>query len=287
MQSQQHIHTDGRQLCWLALDSIEPNRMQPRTEFDPFQLMELAASIQQNGLLQPVTVRPHGEKYELIMGERRCRACKMLGHTHIEAFVLPADDAESALLALVENVQRQNLHFFEEAEAYARLCRAGMTQETLARLLGKSLSAVSNRLRLLKLEPTVRAAITEGALSERHARALLPLPGEESRLRIAQIAAAQRLSVQKTEQLVARALERLPVPAAPRRLISLVRDHRLYINAIRGIAEQMREAGLPAQCEVTEYETAVEVRIMVQKGAAKGPRLAQREPMASAAGKEV
>lgn len=266
MQTPQHMQTAGRQLCWLALKDIAPNSMQPRTEFDPFQLMELAASIQQNGLLQPVTVRPRGEKYELILGERRFRACKMLGHTHIEAFVLPADDAESALLALVENVQRQNLHFFEEAEAYARLCREGMTQETLARLLGKSLSAVSNRLRLLKLEPAVRAVIAEAGLSERHARALLPLPGEESRLRIAQIAAAQRLNVQKTEQLVARALERLPVPAAPRRLISLVRDHRLYINAIRGIAEQMRAAGLPAQCEVTEYESAVEVRVVLQKG---------------------
>ena len=117
MRNLQALQTAGRQLCWLPLSSIHPNSRQPRTDFDEFALMELAASIRQNGLLQPVTVRPAAEGYELIMGERRCRACRLLGHTHIEAFVLPADDQESALLALVENVQRKNLHFFEEAEA--------------------------------------------------------------------------------------------------------------------------------------------------------------------------
>ena len=263
MRANTAVQTAGRQLCWLPMDAIAPNRMQPRAAFDDFALMELAASIRENGLLQPVTVRPLASGYELIMGERRYRACKLLGHTHIEAFVLPADDSESALLALVENVQRQNLHFFEEAEAYNRLISGGMRQETLARLLGKSVSAVSNRLRLLRLEPAVREAITEGGLSERHARALLPLPGEEGRLRIVHLAAAQKLSVQKTEQLVARALERLPVPAPSRRVVSLARDPRLYLNAIRGIVQQMRDTGLNAQCEVREYESATEVRILL------------------------
>lgn len=271
MRSAQKLHTDGRQLCWLALDAIRPNRLQPREEFDDFALMELAASIRENGLLQPVTVRPLDSGYELIMGERRYRACKLLGHTHIEAFILPADDAESAMLALVENVQRQNLHFFEEAQAYSRLIGQGMAQETLARLLGKSVPAVSNRLRLLRLEPSVREVIQEAGLTERHARALLSLPGEEARLRIARQAAVQRLSVQKTEQLVARALERLPVPVTSRRVISLVRDHRLYINAIRGIVEQMRDTGLAAQCEVNEYESAVEVRVVLPRNRGHKP----------------
>ena len=266
MRANTAFQSAGRQLCWLAMDSIVPNRMQPRAEFDDFALMELAASIRENGLLQPVTVRPLAEGYELIMGERRFRACKLLGHTHIEAFILPADDAESALLALVENVQRQNLHFFEEAEAYAKLIDQGMTQETLARLLGKSLPAVSNRLRLLRLEPSVREVIAENDLTERHARALLPLPGEKERLRVAMTAAAQRLSVQKTEQLVASALERLPVPAGHRRMISLARDPRLYVNAIRGVVQQMRDTGLDASCEVREYETAVEMRVVLPKG---------------------
>lgn len=265
MRTEQIAQTAGRQLCWLALDTIHPNRMQPRQEFDTLEILELAASIRQNGLLQPITVRPCAAGYELIMGERRYRACKMLGHSHIEAFVLPADDTESALLALVENVQRQNLHFFEEAQAYARLCDQGMTQDTLARLLGKSVPAVSNRLRLLRLEPEVREAIMEQGLSERHARALLPLPGKAARLRVVAMAGAEKLSVQKTEQLVARALERLPVPAPPRRVISLARDPRLYINAIRGIVEQMRDTGLDADCQVSDYDSAVEVRVVLQK----------------------
>ena len=260
------LQTAGRQLCWLAIAEITASTMQPRTQFDDLELMELASSIRENGLLQPVTVRPRAEGYELILGERRLRACRLLEHTHIEAFVLPADDAESALLALVENVQRQDLHFLEEAQAYHRLVEQGMREETLARLLGKSLSAVSNRLRLLRLEPAVREAILEYGLSERHARALLPLPGEENRLRVARLAGIQHLSVQRTEALVAKALERLPVPAVPRRVVSLVRDHRLYVNAIRGIVEQMRQSGVDARCDVNEFETAVELRIVMAKG---------------------
>lgn len=264
-QTQKRIQTVGRQLCWLPLDAIHPNRLQPRVDFDRFALLELAESIRENGLLQPVTVRPCVDGYELIMGERRCRACRLLGHTHIEAFILPADDEESALLALVENMQRRDLHFFEEAEAYARLCEKGMTQETLSRMLGKSAAAVNNRLRLLKLEKSVRELVVENNLSERHARALLPLPGEKVRLRICQQAAMQKLSVHKTEELVARALERLPVPAPSRRVISLVRDHRLYINAIRGIVEQLRDTGIDAQCEVSEYDSAVEIRVVMPR----------------------
>ena len=266
MQTSKKIRTAGRQLCWLALSSIRPNAQQPRQEFDEFALLELAASIKENGLLQPITVRPCEDGYELIMGERRCRACRMLGHTHIEAFILPADDEESALLALVENMQRRNLHFFEEAQAYARLCEKGMTQEMLSRMLGKSAGAVNNRLRLLKLESSVRALIMENNLSERHARALLPLPGEAARLRICQQAAMQKLSVQKTEELVARALERLPLPSPSRKVISLVRDHRLYINAIRGIVDQLRDTGLDAKCEVNEYDSAVEIRVVMPRG---------------------
>ena len=258
MRNLQALQTAGRQLCWLPLSSIHPNSRQPRTDFDEFALMELAASIRQNGLLQPVTVRPAAEGYELIMGERRCRACRLLGHTHIEAFVLPADDQESALLALVENVQRKNLHFFEEAEALSRLCGQGMAQDTLARMLGKSPSAINNRLRLLRLEPSVREVICEGQLTERHARALLSLPGEELRLRVARAAAAQHLSVQKTEQLIARTLEKLPMPLTCRRVVSLARDYRLYINAIRGIVGQLCDTGVQAQCEAKNHALVLE-----------------------------
>lgn len=256
----------GRQLCWIALEHIHANAGQPRAAFDDFSLMELAASIRENGLLQPITVRPTIDGYELIMGERRCRACRLLGHTHIEAFILPATDRESACLALIENVQRQDLHYLEEAEAFARLCADGMTQEALARMVGKSAAAVNNRLRLLQLEPSVRAFVTEAKLSERHARALLSLPGEEARLRVARQAALQGLTVQKTEELVASALERLPVPRPIRRMVSLARDPRLYVNAIRGVVQQLRDTGVNAQCDVTHYDSAIEIRVVLPKG---------------------
>ena len=149
MQTRRKIRTAGRQLCWLPLECIRPNASQPRVEFDEFALMELAASIKENGLLQPVTVRPCGEEYELIMGERRCRACRMLGHTHIEAFILPADDAESALLALVENMQRRDLHFFEEAQAYQKLCEQGVigkNDTVVSVVTGNGLKDVANAI---------------------------------------------------------------------------------------------------------------------------------------------
>ena len=269
MRNLQALQTAGRQLCWLPLSSIHPNSRQPRTDFDEFALMELAASIRQNGLLQPVTVRPAAEGYELIMGERRCRACRLLGHTHIEAFVLPADDQESALLALVENVQRKNLHFFEEAEALSRLCGQGMAQDTLARMLGKSrqrhqqspapIAAGAQRARG-DLRGTADRATCQGAA--------FPAWGE-LRLRVARAAAAQHLSVQKTEQLIARTLEKLPMPLTCRRVVSLARDYRLYINAIRGIVGQLCDTGVQAQCEVSEYDSAVEVRIVLPRNARK------------------
>lgn len=255
----------GRQVCWLPMDRIIPNPRQPRREFNEYALLELASSIRQHGLLQPITVRAAGGGYEIIMGERRYRACQMLGYTHIDAFILPVSLGESALLALIENLQRENLHYFEEAEAYADLIAQGMTQEGLARKLGKSPSGVANKLRLLKLEPELRRYLLEEGLSERHARALLSLPDSAARSRIARQAAQLRLSVRETEALVMKAQKRLPVPPPSRKVISLVRDHRLYVNAIRSVMRQMQETGLEAQMETEESDSWMELRIRIKK----------------------
>lgn len=255
----------GRQVCWLPMAAISANPQQPRKEFNDFSLMELASSIRQFGLLQPITVRAVADGYEIVMGERRFRACQILGFTHIDAFVLPATDGESALLALIENLQRENLHYFEEAEAYADLLKQGMNQEALARRLGKSASGVANKLRLLKLEPDLRRLLFEEGLSERHARALLSLPDAAARLRIARQAASQRLTVRETEALVQRALKRLPVPPPTRRVISLVRDHRLYLNAIKSVVAQMKETGMEADLQMNESDNWIEVRIRMPK----------------------
>ena len=256
MSTVEEMAPGGRQSCWLPMDEIRPNARQPRKVFQDMALLELAASIRQHGLLQPITVRAVQGGYEIVMGERRYRACRMLGFTHIDAFVLPLSDADSELLALIENIQREDLHYFEEAEAYARLMRQGMTQETLARRLGKSASGIANKLRLLKLD--------EG-LSERHARALLPLSDAQARMRVARQAAQQHLTVRETEALVARSQPRLPVPPPGRRIISVVRDYRLYLNAIRGVINQFRETGVDAQMETREEERMVEIRILLPK----------------------
>lgn len=255
----------GRQTCLLPMDRIVPNPRQPRKAFDEWSLTELASSIRQHGLLQPITVRACAAGYEIVMGERRYRACAMLGYTEIEAFILPIGPGESALLALIENLQRENLHYFEEAEAYQDLLSQGATQEQLAVRLGRSASAIANKLRLLKLEPEVRACLREEGLSERHARALISLPPGPARLRIARQAAQQHLTVRETEALVVRAQRRLPAPPESRRVISVAYDRRLYVNAIRNVIRQMQETGLDARMELSESEDSVDVRIRIGK----------------------
>ena len=255
----------GRQAYSLAIEAIRPNPSQPRQVFDEYALMALASSIRQHGLLQPVTVRAVQDGYELIMGERRLRACQMLGMSQIEAFILPAGPEESAELALIENIQREGLHYFEEAEAYAELLSRGMTQETLAHRLGKSVSGVANKLRLLKLEPELRRVLWEEGLSERHARALLTIGDGVIRQRIARQAAQRHLTVRETEALAARHQTRLPVRPPQRKVISVARDHRLYVNALRGIICQMQETGLDADWQAEDAGEWLEIRIRMKK----------------------
>lgn len=255
----------GRLACSLPMDSISPNPHQPRKAFQDYALMELASSIRQHGLLQPITVRACKSGYEIVMGERRYRACRLLGFTSIDAFVLPVSQGESAMLALIENLQRENLNFFEEAEAYAALMAQGITQETLARRLGKSASGIANKLRLMKLDEELRQFILQEGLSERHARALLPLPDGPARSRIARQAAQQHLTVRETEALVNRALKRLPMAPPQRKVISMVHDPRLYVNAIRNVINQMQDTGLEAQMESWDEEECLAIHIRIEK----------------------
>lgn len=254
----------GRQVCRLPLDKIVPNARQPRRAFNDIALLELAASIRCFGLLQPVTVRKVGEKYELIMGERRCRACRLLGYTQIDAFILPASGPESAMLALVENLQRENLHYMEEAEAYAALVSSEMSQDALARRLGKSASAVANKIRLLKLSPELRSLLAKSDLTERHARALLTVTDAEKQMEIAKEAIEKHLTVRQTEMLALSAGKR---EYQGRHVVSYARDHRLYLNAIKDIVGQMRRTGVNAEIKTTESARAVEVRITFPKDA--------------------
>lgn len=252
----------------IPVDAVQPNPHQPRRSFDGQSIEALAASIRQLGLLQPIAVRAlDAMRFELIAGERRLRACRQLGLTHISALVLTATEARSALLALVENLQREDLHYLDEAEGYAMVLRdCAMTQEALAVRLGMSQSTVANKLRLLRLDPPVREALRTSDLSERHARTLLRLPLSGLQLDAARRMAEQKLTVRQAEALVQSILEVLPLkPQLPRRVISMVRDHRLYVNAIRDIVRQMQASGLAAQAEIEDRDGDVKIVVRIEK----------------------
>lgn len=188
----------------IPIDAIEPNPYQPRLDFTEEELGELAESIRQHGLIQPITVRAVGEKYQLIAGERRWRAAKLAGLTHIPAYVRAADNTQLLTFALVENVQRQNLNPIELALAYKRLMEeCGLTQEEVARYVGKSRPTVTNTLRLLRLPPEIQKALKEGTLAEGHARPLLALDSPELQLEVFRQIQQKGLNARQIEALIA------------------------------------------------------------------------------------
>ena len=188
----------------IAVDKIVRNPKQPRTHFDESELSDLAASIEQVGVLQPIIVRPVGTGYEIIAGERRYQAARRVGLKTVPAIVKEIDDDASLELALIENIQRSDLNSIEEARAYKELlARTGMTQEQLSKKISKSRSAISNALRLLDLPEEVQQLVFDGSLSAGHARAILGVPSDDKRVMIAQKVVRDRLSVRQTESLVA------------------------------------------------------------------------------------
>ena len=204
----------------LPLSKVEPREGQPRMIFDEKALGELADSIKQHGVLQPILVLQRGKHYEIVAGERRWRAAKLAGLKTIPAIVNEYQDGELLELALIENIQRENLNPIEEAQAYRQLIHdLGIRQEDLAGRVAKSRSAIANSLRLLKLDERVQALIMEGRLSEGHARSLLSLSNKEKQLPLAQEILDKQLSVRETERLVKRINEG-PLPkAAPKPLL--------------------------------------------------------------------
>ena len=195
--------SEGKRVLLLPAADIRPNPRQPRRVFEEAGLRELASSIRRHGILQPLTVRRMPEGWELIAGERRLRAARMAGLETVPCIEATADDGESALLALVENLQRQDLHYFEEAAAIAAyLKETGATQEETAAQLGRSPSALANKLRLLRLSPACREILVQNGLTERHARALLRLEDEEERLSAVRHLADRQLNVAQAEQYI-------------------------------------------------------------------------------------
>ena len=245
---------------------------QPRATFDEESIAELAQSIQQVGLLQPLLVRKVDDGYELVAGERRLRAVTSLGMEKVACIVQQdIEDESSAMMALIENLQREDLHYLEEAQCYQKLLETyGLTQEELANRLGKSQSSIANKLRLLKLSDEVKAAMTEKRLSERHARALLKLTDDKQRLDAVERIAEKGLSVKETEQMVEKTLNKAydekQDGAKPRpKLMRIVRDYRLFMNTINQAVNQLRESGMTVEVEQSDRADGVDIKISVTR----------------------
>ena len=251
-----------RQLTRIRLQEIAPNPAQPRRTFSENAIVELAGSIRRYGLLSPLIVRRTGPgSYELIAGERRLRALRLLGEEETDAVVMNASDRESALIALIENLQRENLSFFEEAEAYQTLLSEhGLSREELAGQLSRSPSAVANRLRLLKLPASVRAAVIVNGLTERHARALLRLSGEEDQLEALEKAVKGQMNVRALEQLIERMLRE---KATARQTVrGVYRDHRMFVNAMLNTVGSLPESGVGVTSRGVDRSDGVEITVV-------------------------
>ena len=261
---------DSGRVLFLPVDSILPNPDQPRTLFSQPELEELADSIQSMGILQPLTVRRREGGWELVAGERRLRAAKLAGLREVPCLSIQTDGQSSSLLALVENLQRRDLDFWEEALALRKLIDTyHISQDEAARRLGKSQSAVANKLRLLKLPAPVLERLRDGGATERHARALLPLGDPALQTQAVDTILKEKLTVAQTEALVDRLLH--PAPPAPPvrrpRRVFVVKDVRLFLNSLnRGMA-LMRSAGVDAQCSREDRDEEILLTIHIPRRA--------------------
>ena len=247
-------------VVFLPARAIRPNPAQPRRSFDEKLLGELTASIAQHGVIQPLSVRRVGGGYELIAGERRLRAAQAAGLTEIPCIVMTMDDAESGLAALIENLQRQDLDFIEEAMGISRLLRTqNLSQEQIARLLGKSQSAIANKLRLLRHSDTVLTRLRQENLTERHARALLKLPTEAQKLTAIETIASLGMSVSRTEQYIDNLLS--DQGKKPPQRINLGG----FLNNLTQSLARIQSAGVPAVSERRETEDKIVLTITIPK----------------------
>ena len=246
-------------VVFIPARAIRPNPAQPRTVFQEEALEELAKSIQQHGILQPLSVRRVGVGYELIAGERRLRAGLMAGLTEIPCIVMNMDEKESSLAAMVENLQRQDLDFVEEAMGIAKMMEIClMSQEQAARLLGKSQSAIANKLRILRHSPKILEAIRKAELTERHARALLKIPCEEEKLRAIEVIAGLGMSVARTEKYIEELLKG-QTQHTPRVNLGA------FLNNLNQSLQRIQLSGISAVSERRETEDEIVLTITIPK----------------------
>lgn len=270
----------SRRIENIPIHMIKPNPYQPRKSFSVHSLEELAQSIRQYGIIQPITVRSSSQSgYELIAGERRLRAAKLAGLDYIPAMIIHTCEQDSAIFAMIENLQRENLHYLEEAKGYASLIQDhGFTQEELAVKLGKSQSTIANKLRILRLSSSIKELLIRENLTERHARALLKLPDDELRLKAVRQVVAKKMNVRDTEAVIDEFLEELQdkKQRAGRkkeaqdgkrqtRVFKRTKDIRIFINTIRNAVNLLKGYGLEVQYFQVDKEDQVEITVMIPK----------------------
>ena len=255
----------------IPLEEISRNPFQPRREFNEMEIKDLAKSIEMYGVLQPIVVRKAREGYQLIAGERRYRACRMIGSTTIPAIVKEMSNKKAAEVSLIENLQRKDLNYLEEAGAYAKLISEfGLTQEELAQKVGRSQSAIANKLRLLRLTKELRCLIVPETITERHARALLKLNSVETQKEVLLAIYEKDLNVKETEEIVEK-LRQNNLPQGINKTgqgqhVSIViRDARIFLNTIKETVNRAKQIGIDMFMIETEREEEYEIVIRVPK----------------------
>jgi ParB family chromosome partitioning protein len=259
---------DNEEVLQIPVQQITPNRFQPRTVFIDERIGELAQTIEVHGIIQPIVVRAYGDgEYELIAGERRWRAVQKLGWETIPAIVKDMDDSQTASVALIENLQREELTAIEEAMAYAKLLELhGLTQEGLAQKLGKGQSTIANKLRLLKLPQSIQDALLQKKITERHARAMIVLKTPEKMELILNEILERQLNVKQTEDRVKRMIESENTEKKPQaRRKSFSKDMRLAINTVRQSVDMVVQSGLSIDTEEEEHDEFYQFTIRIPK----------------------
>lgn len=260
---------DNQKVVSIPVGEIVPNPAQPRKLFDSQALLELSESIARYGIIQPLSVRKIGKQYELVAGERRLRAAKMAGLTEVPCIILELSGEDSSVIALIENIQRRDLDYIEEAEALAKLIKDyGMSQEEAAKRISRSQSAVANKLRILKLSPEILYVLRESGLTERHARALLRLPTEELRQQALEHMVVRQLTVAKSEEYIEDLLDAAKEEAEAshkKKPSYIIKDVRLFLNSINRSLGIMRDSGVPAVYDKSETDDDIILMITIPK----------------------
>jgi len=248
---------------FIDINEIIANERQPRTHFEKEKIQELAVSIQQNGLLQPIVVRPYEGKYQIVVGERRYRACKLAGLEEVPCMVQEYNEDETATAAIVENIQRENLSPIEEALAYQQLLDTqDLTQEQLAQKVGKKQSTIANKLRLLQLPMTVQEAVRRRDITERHARALLKLNTTAKQNNMLREIMAKGLNVEQTEQKIKNKIEqKKPKPKTK----SISQNLKIAMNTLEQAMKMVEQAGVNIDSDIHETEDEVIYTIRMKK----------------------